>query len=218
MPLFSLLIGINNYHPESNVPALLGCANDVEAVESFLESQFKVEDLNAVSLIDEAATYDNIIKHFGAAHLAKAKKGDTVFIHFSGHGARGFSAPEFKAYFPDGLDENLVCYDSRVGANYDLADKELAVLIERIAVKGVDVIVLLDCCHSGSGTRSSEELEIAAAREWEDREEVRSLESYLNRYFVNNLYVPNSRHLLLAACEKREKAFELSNNQGVFTN
>ncbi len=217
MSLRALLIGINNYHPGTNVPALSGCANDVAAVNDFLNDQFSEEDRSIVTLLNEDATYGNIVAHFGEKHLAKASKGDTVLIHFSGHGARGFSAPEFKAYYPDGMDENLVCYDSRLSGNYDLADKELAVLIERIAMKEVEVIVLLDCCHSGSGTRSSSDLKIADSRQWEDREEVRPLSSYLNGHYNKELYIPNARHLLLAACEKRQKAFELSNNQGAFT-
>ncbi|MFT4665636.1 MAG: hypothetical protein ACI8YQ_000659 [Polaribacter sp.] len=217
MPLHALLIGINNYHPESNVPALLGCANDVAVVNEFLLQQFSEKERSIATLVNEEATYENIIAHFGAEHLLKANKGDTVLVHFSGHGARGFSALEFKAYYPDGMDENLVCYDSRLPGKYDLADKELAVLIERLAIKEIDVIILLDCCHSGSGTRSSADLKIAASREWEDREIVRPLESYLNGHYNSDLYIPNSRHLLLAACEKRQKAYELSNNQGVFT-
>lgn len=217
MALYSLLIAINNYAPGSNVPTLFGCENDIKNLRNFLKKICPEESLHLKTLLNEEATYDNIIAHFGKEHLLKANKGDIVLIHFSGHGARGYSAQEFKSYYPDGMDENLVCYDSRLPGKQDLADKELAVLIERIAVKGVEVIVTLDCCHSGSGTKGSLDMAKASARQWEDREGVRPLNSYLNGYFENKIYLPTSRHILLAACEKREQAYELPNGQGSFT-
>lgn len=217
MPLYTLLIAINNYAPASNVPTLLGCENDVNNLRDFLKKKYPEEIARFKTLLNEDATYDNVIAHFGKEHLLKATKGDFVLIHFSGHGARGLSAPEFKPYYPDGRDENLICYDSRLPGKQDLADKELAVLIERIAGKGVEVIVILDCCHSGSGTRSMLDMTIGNARQWEDRQEVRPLNTYLNGYFKEEIHLPASKHILLAACEKREKAYELSSSQGSFT-
>ncbi|HHS95072.1 MAG TPA: caspase family protein [Phaeodactylibacter sp.] len=182
-----------------------------------METQYPQAERNIVTLLDEEATYEQLILQFGSQHLAKAKKGDIVFFHFSGHGARGLSAKDFRPYFPDGRDENLICYDSRLPGHFDLADKELAALIERVADKGAEVIVILDCCHSGSGTRQSGEGGIADSRQWEDREELRPLESYLGGHFTERIYLPNPRHLLMAACAKKEKAMELSDKRGAFT-
>jgi hypothetical protein len=183
MALYTLLIAINNYALASNVPALSGCENDIKSLRNFLEKRYPEETARLKTLLNEAATYDNIIAHFGKEHLLKAKEGDLVLIHFSGHGARAYSAPEFKSYYPDGMDENLICYDSRLPGKQDLADKELAVLIERIAVQSAEVIVILDCCQSGSGTRGSQDMAIASARQWENREEVRPLNTYLKWVF-----------------------------------
>ena len=183
---------------------------------AYLESRFSKDQLNARVLINEAATYDNIIKHFGQAHLLKAEEGDLVFIQYSGHGAREGAAPEFAKYAPEGKQETWVCYDSRLPGHYDLADKELAVLIERISNKGAEVILLFDCCHAGSGTRSLDR-QLGKSRQWDDRKEVRPLETYLDGHFVNNIYVPVAKHLLMAGCDKREKAFELQSDKGNFT-
>ena len=46
-----------------------------------------------------------------------------------------------------------MCFDSRSPGSWDLADKEIAKLIGDVAAKGPHVAVILDCCHSGSGTR-----------------------------------------------------------------
>ncbi len=58
---------------------------------------------------------------------------------------------------PDGLDESLVAFDSRQPGSYDILDKELAFLIGQAEAAGASVTVLLDCCHSGSGTRRDEQ-------------------------------------------------------------
>ena len=34
-----------------------------------------------------------------------------------------------------------------------LADKELSLLLAEVAANGPHVVVILDCCHSGGGTR-----------------------------------------------------------------
>ena len=219
MKIHALLIGINHYHPDSGVSSLSGCENDVQNMKAFLENKqwFSQKETNIKTLLNEEATYRNIIDHFGATHLLKAEKGDTVLIHYSGHGAREKAAPEFKPYFPEEKQETMVCYDSRLEDHYDLADKELGVLIERIAAKGVEVVLVFDSCHSGSATKGTADFQLGKARQWDDRDIVRPLETYLDGHFKNKIYIPESRHILLAACEKREKAYELVSNRGSFT-
>ncbi len=77
-----------------------------------------------------------------------------VLFYYSGHGSQERTPPEFWHLEPDRLDETLVCYDSRLPGNYDLADKELAKLIAHVARNNPHVVVILDSCHSGSGTRA----------------------------------------------------------------
>ena len=55
---------------------------------------------------------------------------------------------------PDGRDETIVPHDSRTNDVFDIPDKTMAALLERLAAaKGKHITVVLDCCHSGSGTR-----------------------------------------------------------------
>lgn len=220
--LFSLLTGINTYHPSSGVPTLHGCHNDIRGWQSFLEAHFPKERHHSVALLDGDATYQNVVHHFGEAFLGRAQAGDTVLFVYSGHGSREGAAQEFDGYYPEGKQETLVLYDSRKSGGLDLADKELAVLIERIALKGANVVVVLDCCHSGSGTRMLEDFTLGAARQHTGREDRRPLDSYLNGAFLNRndgkgFYLPNSRHMLMAACDRTEKAYELTTRQGLFS-
>lgn len=217
--LYSLHVGINKYPSKSNVSTLDGCVNDALKWSAFIDKQFKKSyDVQPETLLDNKATYKNIISHFGKKHLLKAGKGDLVFFTFSGHGSREKSATEFKD--PQGKGETLVCYDSRP-SGLDLADKELAVLIKRIEEKGAYIVTLLDCCHSGSGFRG-DEIALGKPRQSSDRTEKRPLKDYLKGYYskmkkeTGKITVPLSNQLNIAACDRTEKAYEHANS-GLFS-
>jgi hypothetical protein len=74
-------------------------------------------------------------------------------FYYAGRGSQEPAPEEFWDIEPDRLNETLVCYDSRTADGNDLADKELAYLIGKVAEKQPHIVVILDCCHSGSGTR-----------------------------------------------------------------
>ncbi|MEZ4885572.1 MAG: caspase family protein [Chitinophagales bacterium] len=218
--LYALLVGINDYnHPK--VSNLKGCVNDVENVKNYLENRF--DHANIEMLLNDKATYQNIIQTFRSHLTANASKDDVVLFHYSGHGAREVAASEFKPFFPEGKEETLVCWDSRREGGHDLADKELAVLIEEVAKTGAHVVVLLDCCHSGSGTRQSDDFHLGATRKTYDRRDKRPLETYLEGYYQQQLdktggvSIPKSKHILLAACDRTQYARETKMHTGVFT-
>lgn len=219
--LFALLAGINRYHPDSdkNVTHLNGCRNDILQMQAFLENHFPADKRSLVTLLDGDATYQNVVEHFGQKLLLRAQKGDTVLFAYAGHGSQEPSAPEFRKYYPDGKDETLVLYDSRTPGGLDLADKELAILIERVAATGAHVVVLADSCHSGSVTRGMEEFTLGPARQTSSRTDARALDSYLQGEYLKrpDFYLPASRHISLAACDRTEKAFELTSQRGLFS-
>lgn len=218
--LYALLAGINQYHPQSRVPALQGCHNDVLHLQQFLEQAFPEQQRAVKVLLDDQATYDNIVGNFGADHLLKAGKEDVVLFVFSGHGSREPAAPELSRYFPEGMLETLVCYDSRLPGHNDLADKELAVLIEQVAKTGAHVVVILDSCHSGSATRFAPDVALGSVRHTASRSLPRTYKDYLQGYFEarfpggEGFYLPASRHILLSACDRKEKAYELAGIPG----
>lgn len=219
--LFALLAGVNQYQPQSaaNVTNLNGCKNDILQLKSFLEDRFPADKRDLVTLIDNDATYQNVIDHFGQKLLLRAGPSDTVLFAYAGHGSQETAAPEFLKYFPDGKDETLVLYDSRTPGGLDLADKELAILIERVAATGAHVVVVLDSCHSGSATRGADEFTLGVARQTSGRIGARPLDSYLQGEYLkrSDFYLPASRHISLAACDRTEKAFELTSHRGLFS-
>ncbi|MFK7905876.1 MAG: caspase domain-containing protein, partial [Chitinophagales bacterium] len=218
--IHALLVGINKYD-HSRIADLKGCKNDVENIKTYLESRF--ENPNILTLTDEQATYQNIINNFRSHLTANATKDDIVLFQYSGHGAREVAAAEFKPFFPEGKEETLVCYDSRKPDGHDLADKELAVLVTEVAETGAHVVVLLDCCHSGSGTREVDDFLLGATRRTYSRREERPLETYIGGYYKRELeetgkvVIPSEKHILLAACDRTESARETKTHTGLFT-
>jgi len=221
--IYALLVGINDYAPE--VGKLAGCLNDVDHFQAYLTSTFDKAGLAIEVLKDSDATRDNIIKQF-RTHLGKAKADDVALFQYCGHGARWAAAKVFKEFYSDGWDEGLVCYDSRRENGvypYDLADKELAVLLSEVAANNTHLAVILDCCHSGSGTRDVDAFNQLKARQTHEVKNERPLDSYLDGYYVKlqqkgePLFIPNSQHILLAACERKQKAYEAEDRSGVFT-
>jgi hypothetical protein len=226
--VFALLVGINAYPP--GVRSLTGCVNDVGRYEAWLRRTFPT-NLALEKLIDSDATRGNVITQF-IKHLGQAEKGDVALFQYAGHGARSTAAPEFIELEPSGKEEGLVCYNSRLPGNFDLADKELAVLIAQVAKKHPHIAVILDSCHSGSGTRSAEEIVGAVARFEEPVPYKREIGQYLSDvpadlvgdaadYYLQlakagRIAIPMGDHMLMAACGRRQTAKEFRGS-GIFS-
>ncbi|MEI6486200.1 MAG: caspase family protein [Sphingomonadales bacterium] len=217
--LYALLVGINNYDV---VPRLSGCIADMQRMEAWLRDTWPAADLAIETLTDEDATRPNVMAQF-RAHLGQAGAGDVALFHYCGHGARARSAPEFAEFFTGGKDEGLVCIDSRRPGGFDLADKELAVLIEEVAARDPHLAIVLDCCNSGSGTRDADLFRDFVPRTVAEQTAGRSLDSYADGYYAaqlkrgETLHIPEGKHVLMAACDRMQTAKELTGHGGVFT-
>ncbi len=101
-------------------------------------------------------THDAILAALAAATGASAK-GDTVVFTFSGHGAQ---APDLSGDEGGGYDELLLPADSTgwkgaIGAVENaLIDDDLQAWAQTALDKGVQVIGLIDACHSATGFRA----------------------------------------------------------------
>jgi hypothetical protein len=155
--LWAFLIGIDKYESTSLVQkSLRGCVNDVEAMRIFLLNQLNVPSNHICLLTNQQATRATILQTFQTflIHNPAIAYGDQILFHYSGHGSR---RPDPTGKEPDGYNETIVPYDGRTLGVYDIPDTTLAALLERLAAsKGKHITVILDCCHSGSGTRGIE--------------------------------------------------------------
>lgn len=218
--LYALLVGINDYRPE--VGKLQGCLNDVDHFHNYLKRSWRSEDLAALTLKDGDATRRNIIDQF-RQHLGRAGKDDVALFLFCGHGARWAADKAFRPYYPDGMDEGLVCIDSRSNGEFDLADKELAILLDELRKNSPHVAVIIDSCHAGSMTRDVDQFNGLVARVTHEVLTERPLESYLEGQYAamikrgDDPRIPKSPHILLAACDRMQTAKETRDRTGVFS-
>ncbi len=155
-PLFSrnkaVLIGVSEY-PEESGWRKLSSHNDVMILSDLLSTEWDVTILE-----DKRATHNGIVATL--TQLAeRVTFGDTVLVHFSGHGQQMLPIIKDPTHDPDMLDEAIIPYDAKKdwsavykGENH-LRDDEFGALIDSIREKaGIDglVIVVLDACHSDS--------------------------------------------------------------------
>jgi hypothetical protein len=221
--LYALLVGIDDYPIPGH--KLDGCVNDATAFRGLLETRY--DGLHALSLLNEQATRSKVIDSF-RKHLGQAQAGDVALFFFAGHGSQVPTGGLFKEIEPDGLNESLVCYDSRIAGAHDLVDKDVATLISEVTAKGVHLTVVLDSCHSGSATR---ELTQTAIRQVPARSDAQPASVYLRdpeesvtsrrsapgatedsplTLISASGFIPDTSglHILLAACQDFQSANE----------
>jgi len=145
----ALLVGINDYAPVgAGGPDLRGCVNDVRDMANTLNVMGIVPAAPATMqiLTDVRATRAAIIKGLKWL-ISGAKKGDLLVFYYSGHGSQvaDVSGDEI-----DGRDETI-CPHDYVTAGM-IRDDDFKVIFSAVPA-GVNLDVILDSCHSGSGTR-----------------------------------------------------------------
>lgn len=150
---YALIIGISNYKNE-NIPQLNYADDDAIAFENYLiQSGVKIE--NIFTLINEKATNSAFWTQLNLIS-EKTKKGDEVYIYFSGHGD-----VETKTIVKDAY---LLPYDSpssvypmgAIGITY------LKSWLATFAANGVQTIFIADACRSGNLIGGKDGMEAAA--------------------------------------------------------
>jgi len=141
----AVLIGINKYQiPGSD---LNGCVNDVKNLSGVLKTYYGFSDKDIVTLTDLKATKKAM--QVAIQKLIKSgKKGDTLLLHYSGHGS---NVPDDNGDEADHRDEILCPTD--LDWNDTLRDDWLRQTFNKLR-KGVSLTVIMDCCHSGTITRA----------------------------------------------------------------
>jgi metacaspase-1 len=142
----AFLVGINNYPGSQN--DLQGCVNDITNVYDVLVKYFDFASPDVVLLSDRRATKAAILGGLQTL-VGGASPGDTIVFHYSGHGSqvRDTSGDEPR----DRKDEIICPWDFDWDGNY-ISDDDLASLFAGLK-RSVHLEVILDSCHSGTGTR-----------------------------------------------------------------
>jgi hypothetical protein len=141
----ALLVGINRY----KIPGadLRGCVNDVKNVRAALTSYYGFSSRDITTLTDFAAT-TKAMRDAITKLVKGAKRGDVLLFHYSGHGA---NVPDKNGDEADRRDEILCPTD--LDWKDPLLDDWLRSTFDKLPA-GVNLTVIMDCCHSGTNTRA----------------------------------------------------------------
>lgn len=143
------LVGINDYAPVgAGGPDLRGCVNDVRDMAHTLNVLGVVAAAPATMRIitDARATRAAILDGFKWL-VAGAKRGDVLIFHYSGHGSQ---IADVGGEELDGRDETICPHDYATAGM--IKDDDFRTLLTGLPA-GVNLDVILDSCHSGTGTR-----------------------------------------------------------------
>jgi hypothetical protein len=142
----ALLVGIDTYE---YVTPLRGSKNDVKDMRRFIQKVWGYQSSEIRTLLDKEATRENILNTFDEWLIKGTKRGDRVFFYYSGH---GYYVYDEDGDEDDGYDETLCPVETQITANTMILDDEIQERLQRL--KGRQVTVVIDACHSGSVTKN----------------------------------------------------------------
>ncbi|HEX8200920.1 MAG TPA: caspase family protein [Isosphaeraceae bacterium] len=142
----ALLLGINTY---KSVSSLRGCVNDVANMRRLLTETFGFRPEAVKALLDREVTKARA-RPLMRWLFEDASPGDRLVFHFSGHGSYTVDLDGDEA---DRRDELICLHDMDFNRKTTyLLDDELREWLGTLP-RGAQLTVVLDNCHSGTGTR-----------------------------------------------------------------
>ncbi len=150
---FALLIGVGVDQQGEN--RLSGPPFDVAALYRMLTDRYHIPKENVVRLVNEGARKRRILQELNNLYT-KSKRGDHIFIYFSGHGVSAKTEGLGTLDLPHNSGA-LVPYDSDPrGDIYNqliIGKRDLRPLISRLDKGGRMIFAMVDACYSGQSIR-----------------------------------------------------------------
>ncbi len=153
---YALVVGVNDCSryqlPDGTRPRpLRGAETDAVAVAALLrERGFGARNIHLIT--GTKATRDAIRAALGEA-ATRVHPTDRFLLYFAGHGTQVADRAPYDE--PDRLDEALCASDADEHGAGLVLDDDLSRWLEE--VDAGQVIVILDCCHSGSATKDADD-------------------------------------------------------------
>lgn len=143
----AFIVGIDDYM-SPGINDLHGCVKDAQDMANTL--MILGFDSRKIKIsTNRRATKENILK--GIQWLLKdCKKNDCAVFYYAGHGSQITDIHD-EDEEKDHKDEILCPADFNMGDEKYITDDDLKKLFKN--VEGFNLEIILDCCHSGSGTR-----------------------------------------------------------------
>ncbi len=207
---YAIIIGISQYKA---VPSLQYADKDAQAFEDLLMSEAcgKIPRANIETFLNDKATRDNIADAISII-ARKAKPGDRVYFFFAGHGDM-----EDLTQIENGL---LLLYNSPNGNYFGMKDDVLEILdlkryLSPLAMRGTEMIFIVDACHSGNlggGVEGVQQTAAALATAW--GKEYKILSCQPNQLSLESKEWGGGRGLFSLQLEEGMKGLADKNNDG----
>ncbi|KXS14785.1 peptidase C14 [Gonapodya prolifera JEL478] len=145
----ALLIGINY---RGSGQELKGCINDVAHMYEYLTQSCGYSKDKMVVMTEDATNPNflpnsrNIIAGFRWL-VRDNRPGDTLFLHYSGHGSQVQDPVDSRPDHPD-FDDTIVPLDYKQAGQ--ITSTQLHKMLVSPLPQGVKLTVIFDCCHSGT--------------------------------------------------------------------
>ena len=219
---YAVLVGIDDYPgTRADLPSSV---LDVQTMKDVLVGSLGFPEENVVTITDAEATRTHVLTAF-SRHLGQAGPDGHAVFYFSGHGTQmdtnaGVTAPLDAE--DDNVDEAFAVWDDNGRSSSLVLDDELGLLADQLTTDRA--LIVLDACHSGTGTRSDGDSPLAVKRVPLDSLTDLSLpSSYLKASTDATTAAPDinvgevlaraQRHILLTAARAEEKALAGSGAQ-----
>jgi tetratricopeptide (TPR) repeat protein/uncharacterized caspase-like protein len=207
---YAIIIGISQYKA---VPSLQFAHKDAQAFEDFLltEAGGRTPRINIETFLNENATRNNVADAISII-ARKAKTGDRVYFFFAGHGDM-----EDLTQIENGL---LLLYNCPNGNYFGMKDDVLEILdlkryLSPLAQRGVEMIFIVDACHSGNlkgGVEGVQQTASALAAAW--GKEYKILSCQPNQLSLESAEWGGGRGLFSLQLEEGMKGLADKNNDG----
>ncbi len=208
---YAIIVGISNYKV---VPDLQYADKDAQAFERFLLSEAggKIPATSIETFLNEHATRTNVGDAISVL-ARKAKPGDRIYFFFAGHGDM-----EDLTQIENGL---LLLYNSPNGNYFGMNDDVLEILdlkryLSPLAQKGIEMIFIVDACHSGNlkgGVEGVQQTASALASAW--GKEYKILSCQPNQLSLESAEWGGGRGLFSLQLEEGIKGLADMDNNGI---
>ncbi len=151
----ALLVGVGS-HDDPKIPDLACVGPDISMMRRTLIDSLGVKPEDVLILTNRQATASAVTEAFQRHLVDGASASDSVLFYFTGHGSQ---VRDDNGDEEDGLDEVLVTYGTRwEDPTSYISDDSLKIWLDRLRCR--KAVVVLDCCHSGTGTRTMQRVPI----------------------------------------------------------
>ena len=192
----AIIIGCCSEYMPSEVRALKGTSNDAMHMRDILLDR-GVQSQNIDYLVEKNATYKNITQKLKAKETSNLKKGDTLYVYYSGHGTSTGDNSAFGKSLRDNPNilerinnsAGLITYDFDLDNPEDtliISSRDFKPTFKVLDNKGINIILMADACYVGNLTRSPGLSKEAEKSKYFSLNKKRESKESINK--INNFY------------------------------